>query len=51
MSIKDLRDINWEMVTIGDLIDAHNRKGMCFEVNNGKIELSDIFINEEELDR
>lgn len=50
MRINDLHGINWETVTIGDLIEAYNCKGMCFEVNNGKIELTNIFMIEEELD-
>ena len=48
MSIKDLRDINWEAVTVDDLTKAHELKGMSFEVDNGRI--SRVFIDEEELD-
>ena len=48
MSIKDLRDINWEKVTVDDLTKAHELKGMSFEVDNGRI--SRVFIDEEELD-
>ena len=48
MSIKDLRDINWETVTVDDLTKAHEFRGMSFEVDNGKI--SRVFIDEEELD-
>lgn len=48
MSIKDLRDINWETVTVDDLTKAHELKGMSFEVDNGRI--SRVFIDEEELD-
>ena len=48
MSIKDLRDINWEAVTVDDLVKAHELKGMSFEVDNGRI--SRVFIAEEELD-
>ena len=48
MSIKDLRDINWEEVIVDDLVKAHELKGMSFEVDNGRI--SRVFIDEEELD-
>jgi len=48
MSIKDLRDINWETVTVDDLTKAHELKGMSFEVDNGRI--SRVFIDGEELD-
>ena len=48
MSIKELQDINWEMVTVDDLTKAHDLKGMSFEVDNGRI--SRIFIDEEVLD-
>ena len=37
MSIKDLRDINWETVTVDDLTKAHELRGMDFEVDNGRI--------------
>lgn len=48
MSIKDLRDIDWEKVTVDDLTKAHKLKGMSFEVDNGRI--SKVLIDEEELD-
>jgi hypothetical protein len=48
MSINELQDINWEMVTVYDLTKAHDLKGMSFEVDNGRI--SRVFMNEEELD-
>lgn len=48
MSINELQDINWEMVTVDDLIKAHDLKGMSFEVDNGRISM--VFMNEEELD-
>lgn len=48
MSIKELQDINWEMVTVDDLTKAHDLKGMSFEVDNGRI--SRILIDEEELE-
>lgn len=48
MTIKDLRDINWENVTIDDLAKAHDLKGMSFELDNGRI--SRVFIDEEELE-
>lgn len=48
MSIKDLHDINWEAVTVDDLVKAHELKGMSFEVDNGRI--SRVLIDEEELD-
>lgn len=48
MTINELQDINWEMVTVDDLIKAHDLKGMSFEVDNGRI--SRILIDEEELD-
>ena len=48
MSIKDLRDIDWEKVTVDDLTKAHELKGMSFEVDNGRI--SKVLIDEEELD-
>ena len=41
MSIKELSDINWEAVTMDDLVKAHELKGMCFEFNNGA--LTDVF--------
>jgi hypothetical protein len=48
MTINELQDINWEMVTVDDLTKAHELKGMSFEVDNGRI--SRIFIDEEVLD-
>lgn len=48
MSINELQDINWEMVTVDDLTKAHELKGMSFEVDNGRI--SRILIDEEELE-
>lgn len=48
MSIKDLRDINWDVVTVEDLKRAHELMGMSFEFNDGK--LSKIYINVEEID-
>ena len=48
MSIKELQDINWEMVTVDDLTKAHDLKGMSFEVDNGRI--SRVFMSEEELE-
>ena len=48
MGIKDLRDIDWEKVTVDDLTKAHELKGMSFEVDNGRI--SKVLIDEEELD-
>lgn len=48
MTVNELQDINWEMVTVDDLIKAHDLKGMSFEVDNGRI--SRIFIDEEELE-
>ena len=48
MSIKDLRDIDWEKVTVDDLTKAHELKRMSFEVDNGRI--SKVLIDEEELD-
>lgn len=48
MSIKELQDINWEMVTVDDLTKAHELRGISFEVDNGRI--SRVFIDEEELD-
>ncbi len=41
MSIKELTDINWEVVTVDDLVEAHELKGICFEFNNGA--LTDIY--------
>lgn len=29
--------INWEMVTVGDLIDKFELKGETVDINNGKI--------------
>lgn len=48
MSIKDLRDINWDTVTIDDLVKAHELSGMSFQVDGGKV--TKVFIGEEELD-
>jgi hypothetical protein len=48
MTINELQDINWETVTIDDLVKAHDLKGMSFEVDNGRI--SRVFMNEEELE-
>ena len=48
MTINELQDINWENVTVDDLVKAHDLKGMSFEVDNGRI--SRVFMNEEELD-
>jgi hypothetical protein len=48
MTINELQDINWEMVTVDDLTKAHDLKGMSFEVDNGRI--SRVFMNEEELE-
>ena len=41
MSIKEVPDVNWEVVTVDDLVKAHELKGMCFEFNNGA--LTDVF--------
>ena len=48
MTINELQDINWEMVTVDDLTKAHELRGISFEVDNGRI--SRVFIDEEELD-
>lgn len=48
MSIKELQDINWEKITVDDLVKAHELRGMSFEVDNGRI--SRVFIDEEELE-
>ena len=48
MTINELQDINWEMVTVDDLTKAHELKGMSFEVDNRRI--SRILIDEEELE-
>ena len=48
MSIKDLQNINWETITVDDLVKAHELRGMSFEVDTGRI--SRIFIDEEELE-
>lgn len=48
MTINELKDINWETVTVDDLTKAHDLKGMSFEVDNGRI--SRVFIDEEVLD-
>ena len=48
MTINELQDINWEMVTVDDLTKAYDLKGMSFEVDNGRI--SRILIDEEELE-
>lgn len=47
MSIKDLQNINWEAVTIDDLVKAHELSGMSFQVDGGKV--TKVFIGEEEV--
>lgn len=48
MRINDLDNINWEAVTIEELVKAHEFRGIDFEVNNGKI--TRVYIPREELD-
>ena len=45
MDIKELKEINWEAVTVDDLKRAHELKGMSFEFNNGR--LTNCYVNPE----